>query len=246
MNGRLECRARFGTGIVLITGRLATGSYGCRRNGRAPSREASRRNIRRVHLEGPLLSRPCGRPYPAYGRHGGRRRSPADTDGADVRRCRPDRPRALRTETREPGKGIGRDPERTPFPWQSGPGAGFTTGQPWLRLGTDTPLSEQRDDPASMVSLYRALLALRRQHPALAEGRIDQVTAQGPVLSFRRIAEGERLAVLANTGSTPATAAAFPGEIVLSTRGDRLNERVAQTLALRADEAVILGLDTAD
>jgi alpha-glucosidase len=149
-------------------------------------------------------------------------------------------------ETREPGKGIGRDPERTPFPWQPGPGAGFTTGQPWLRLGTDTPLSVQRDDPASMVSLYRALLELRRRHPALAEGRIDHVTAQGPVLSFRRIAEGESLAVLANTDSTPTTAAAFPGEIALSTRGDRLKERVAETLALRADEAVILRLDTAD
>ena len=73
----------------------------------------------------------------------------------------------------------------------------------------------QRDDPASMVSLYRALLALRRRHAALAEGRIDQVAAQGPVLSFRRIAEGESLAVLANTGSTPTTAAAFPGEIAL-------------------------------
>jgi alpha-glucosidase len=149
-------------------------------------------------------------------------------------------------ETREPGKGIGRDPVRTPFPWQSRPGAGFTTGRPWLRLGTDTPLSVQRDDPTSMVSLYRALLALRRQHPALALGRVDCVTVQGSVLSFRRIADGESLAVLANIGSTPTTAAAVSGEITLSTRGDRLNEKVADTLALRADEAVILRLDTAD
>ncbi|HYZ23011.1 MAG TPA: alpha-amylase family glycosyl hydrolase, partial [Rhodopila sp.] len=67
-------------------------------------------------------------------------------------------------EKREPGKGRGRDPQRTPFPWELGPGAGFTTGRPWLRIGLDTPLSAQRDDPGSMVSLYRALLALRRRH----------------------------------------------------------------------------------
>ena len=148
-------------------------------------------------------------------------------------------------ETREPGKGMGRDPERTPFPWQPGPGAGFTTGRPWLRIGADTPLSVQRGDPDSMVSLYRALLVLRRRHSALAGGRIDQVTAQGPVLSFRRTAEGESLAVLANTASTSKTVAAFPGEIVLSTRGDRISERVGETLGLRSDEAVILRLDTA-
>ncbi|HET9005168.1 MAG TPA: alpha-amylase family glycosyl hydrolase, partial [Actinomycetes bacterium] len=31
--------------------------------------------------------------------------------------------------------GRGRDPERTPMPWEGGPGAGFTTGRPWLPLG---------------------------------------------------------------------------------------------------------------
>ncbi len=148
-------------------------------------------------------------------------------------------------ETREPGKGIGRDPERTPFPWQPGPGAGFTTGRPWLRLGSDMPLSVQRDDPQSMVSLYRALLALRRRHSALAGGRIDQVRVQGRVLSFRRTAEGEALAIFANTASTPATVAVPPSEIALSTRSDRNNERVGGTMALRSDEAVILRLGLA-
>jgi alpha-glucosidase len=145
-------------------------------------------------------------------------------------------------ETRQPGKGLGRDPVRTPFPWQPGPGAGFTTGTPWLRIGRDTPMSVQKDDPASMLSLYRALLALRRQHPALAVGAIDHVAAQGPVLSFRRQGEDGSFAVLANTGHTAATAASLPGMIVLSTHADRLGERVAGTLTLRADEAVILRL----
>ena len=53
-------------------------------------------------------------------------------------------------------------------------------------------------------------------HPVLAGGRIARVTGQGAVLSFRRIAEGESLAVLANAGSTPTTVAMFPGEILLS------------------------------
>ena len=33
--------------------------------------------------------------------------------------------------------GRGRDPERTPMPWDAGPGAGFTSGRPWLPVGEE-------------------------------------------------------------------------------------------------------------
>ncbi len=103
-------------------------------------------------------------------------------------------------ELREPGKGQGRDPERTPFPWKTGPGRGFTTCKPWLRVGLDTPLSEQRDDPTSMVSLYRALLSLRRQNSVLAVGWIGDIAATGPVLSYRRSGDdGVTFVILANS-----------------------------------------------
>src|SRR4029450_659157 len=62
--------------------------------------------------------------------------------------------------------GRGRDPERTPMPWDAGPGAGFTTGRPWLPVGeANLPrhVATQRDDPGSMLNLHRRLLRLRRQ-----------------------------------------------------------------------------------
>ena len=40
-------------------------------------------------------------------------------------------------ELREPGLGLGRDPQRTPMPWDGSPNAGFTTGEPWLPLNAD-------------------------------------------------------------------------------------------------------------
>ena len=144
-------------------------------------------------------------------------------------------------ELREPGKGLGRDGERTPFPWEVGPGAGFTTGNPWLPVGRDSPLSVQRDDAGSMLTLYRALLALRRQNPALSGGAIEDVCVQGSVLSFRRVAEAGRFAVFANTAASPATVDA-EGEAVLSTHAGRVGERVTVQLALRGDEAVVLRL----
>src|SRR5919205_1184553 len=40
-------------------------------------------------------------------------------------------------ERNVPGLGLGRDPARTPMPWDGRFGAGFTTGEPWLPLGAD-------------------------------------------------------------------------------------------------------------
>jgi alpha-glucosidase len=56
-----------------------------------------------------------------------------------------------------------RDPARTPLPWTAEPGAGFTTGVPWLPIG-DPPrdsVGAQREDPGSVLNLARDLIALR-------------------------------------------------------------------------------------
>jgi alpha-glucosidase len=60
--------------------------------------------------------------------------------------------------------GFGRDPVRTPVPWTAEPSGGFTSGEPWLPLGSDLGalnVVAQEGDPRSMLSLYRALLRAR-------------------------------------------------------------------------------------
>ena len=42
-------------------------------------------------------------------------------------------------ELREPGLALGRDPVRTPMPWDDSANAGFTKGTPWLPLHDDWP-----------------------------------------------------------------------------------------------------------
>ncbi len=147
-------------------------------------------------------------------------------------------------ELREPGRGLGRDPERTPFPWQSGAGAGFTSGQPWLPLGQDTPLGQQKGTPASMVSLYRALLDLRRRHPALVGGAVEAVAATGPVLCFRRVSTTGsttgNLAIFANTSHNACDITVPSGTVLLSTLPGRAGQKLAGATVLAADEAIIL------
>ena len=60
---------------------------------------------------------------------------------------------------------INRDQARTPMPWESSDGYGFTAAgvTPWLPFGDRNGLSvaDQRDDPSSVLSLTRALIALK-------------------------------------------------------------------------------------
>jgi alpha-glucosidase len=59
----------------------------------------------------------------------------------------------------------GRDRHRHPMQWDASPGGGFSTGEPWLPLVDPQrrSVAAQRDDPESMLSLVRALIALRRE-----------------------------------------------------------------------------------
>jgi len=149
-------------------------------------------------------------------------------------------------ELGDPGKGLGRDPERSPMQWDAGPGAGFTTGTPWLPLAKDyreVNVVAQLEDPASMLALYRRLLALRRATPALETGGYAPVPSAGDLLAYLRQSAERRLLVVLNLGHQPQTfATETSGEVLLSTHLDREGERISGTIRLRADEGLIIEL----
>jgi alpha-glucosidase len=153
-------------------------------------------------------------------------------------------------EKNVPGMGLGRDPERTPMQWDSSPNAGFTTGQPWLPLAADFPtynVAAERDDPASMLTLVRQLLALRRATPALSAGTYTDIPTGDPnVFAFLRTHEGQRMLVVLNFSHAPGTVRltgiGSTAGIALSTVPGRTGPADPTALALAADEGVILRL----
>ena len=150
-------------------------------------------------------------------------------------------------EQNVPGLGLGRDPERTPMQWDSRSQAGFTAGMPWLPVAADFPtvnVAMQRDDPGSLLTLYRRLLALRRQTAALAVGSYQTVPAEGDLLVYQREHAGQRLLIALNLGNQPLEMGNLKdeGRVVLSTHLDRQDEKVGRVLALRAAEGVIVAL----
>ncbi|WP_418149410.1 alpha-amylase family glycosyl hydrolase [Variovorax paradoxus] len=149
-------------------------------------------------------------------------------------------------EKNEPGKGLGRDPQRTPMQWSRAHMAGFTDGTPWLRLGGDWGMRNveaQLADPASMLQLYRKLIALRRKEPALHEGTHEQLHAGDDVLAYARASGTRRLIVLLNfsTSDTRIAAELLPREVVVlaSTHPERTGT-VAGELVLQPLEGVIV------
>jgi alpha-glucosidase len=131
--------------------------------------------------------------------------------------------------------------------WSKAPRAGFSTALPWLPVADDFPavnVEAERDEPDSMLSLYRALIDLRRREPALAVGDYAPIASDGPVLAYLREREGRCYLIALNfsreTARLMLPKAPGSGEIVLSSHLDRAGESVAAALRLRPDEGVIV------
>ena len=151
-------------------------------------------------------------------------------------------------ERNEPGLGLGRDPARTPMPWNDLSNAGFSAGVPWLPLNPDFAvrnLAGLAGDTRSILALYGRLIALRRQRPALHSGAYIAIHTEGDVLAFERRHELDAALLIAlNLGSLPQQmplpAHAGKARLLLSTELDRDGEAIEGGLNLRPCEGLIV------
>ncbi|MBU1660964.1 MAG: DUF3459 domain-containing protein [Chloroflexi bacterium] len=143
-----------------------------------------------------------------------------------------------------------RDVCRTPMQWDDSPQAGFSDAEPWLPVAADFAtcnVAAMWRDPASMLNLYRGLLALRKSSPALQWGSYAPVDCvpencfvylraaegQGVLVALNFSAE-EQVLDLSNLGS---------GRIAHSTHLDREGAADLSNLSLRANEGLLIDLD---
>lgn len=94
-----------------------------------------------------------------------------------------------------------RDNARTPMQWSSDENAGFTTGKPWLgvnRNHTHINVAAQKNDPHSIRSFYKTLIALRAQSDVLKYGEFRLVAAARHLMVYDRVQDGKSMRVLLN------------------------------------------------
>ena len=152
-------------------------------------------------------------------------------------------------EKNVPGLGLGRDPERTPMQWNGEECAGFTTGKPWLpitELSKTIHVAAERDDPKSILTLYRRLIELRRVEPALSVGEFAPLPANGDLMAYVRKTAERRLLIVLNLGPKPQSFELSDlqcrATLLLSTHLNRGREKLGNNLDLRGDEGVIIEL----
>jgi oligo-1,6-glucosidase len=104
-----------------------------------------------------------------------------------------------------------RDNARVPMPWDASPAGGFTTGRPWLDvhpLASTVNAAAQIDDPHSVFSHYRRLVALRHTEPCVVHGTFRMLLADHEQLyCFERVLGDRRLLVTANLSSSAGVVA---------------------------------------
>ena len=152
-------------------------------------------------------------------------------------------------EATVPGRGLGRDPQRTPMQWDRSPTAGFSTGEPWLPLPADAgeqSVEAQQGDPGSMLTLYRSLLELRRAEPALSIGSYAPLPATGSLLAYVREEGGRRIGVVLNLAAEPA-AWSVPmelavEEVLLTASGRPLEPPLSGEVLIPGDEALVFAI----
>jgi alpha-glucosidase len=108
----------------------------------------------------------------------------------------------------------------------------------------------ERDQPTSMLTLFRRLTELRRTLPALSIGTQDSVDAgSDDVFAFVRQHNDQRLLIILNFGTTAQrhdlTLAGTTATLLCSTQLDRDGQVDLAALDLRPDEGLLLHLDEA-
>ena len=100
---------------------------------------------------------------------------------------------------------LNRDNARTPVQWDASRHGGFTTGAPWIAVNPNTShvnAAEQVDNPDSVFSFYRKVIALRHSEPVVADGDFTMLLPDDEhVYAFRRSLLGPVSA--SGTGATP-------------------------------------------
>jgi oligo-1,6-glucosidase len=141
-----------------------------------------------------------------------------------------------------------RDNARTPMHWDDSAYAGFSTGTPWMAVNPnyrEINAAAQVDDPSSVFSHYKRLIALRHELPVVSRGDFRMLLPNDEnIYAFMRRLGDVELMVLANF-SGEAVRAELPdmeawadSELVVSNYPD-VAAAPAGRVALRAWEAVV-------
>src|SRR5579884_110226 len=145
-----------------------------------------------------------------------------------------------------------RDPVRSPMQWDSSVNAGFCPAgvKPWLPVALDYQtfhVAAEQQDPRSLLTLTRALLALRRSHAALTLGSYQSIEQESPTCFVYQRQYADQLCLVALNFSEQDQVVTLPGQgqgrVLLSTHLDREGLVPFSEIHLRGNEGLLLEVE---
>ena len=146
-----------------------------------------------------------------------------------------------------------RDNARTPMQWDASAQAGFTTGEPWIKVNPNYPainVAQAVADPDSVFHYYRSLIQLRKANPLVVYGAYDLLLPDDEeIYAFTRTLGDDRLLVILNFSKNtpvfelPASLYHVSNELLISNYPVDIN-RSMERLQLRPYEARVYQLWT--
>ena len=95
-----------------------------------------------------------------------------------------------------------RDNARTPLQWSDNPQAGFTTGEPWIKVNPnykEINAKQSVEDPNSIYHYYRKLIQLRKQYPIIVYGDYQLLLPEHEqIFAYFRTYKDQKLLVITN------------------------------------------------
>lgn len=101
-----------------------------------------------------------------------------------------------------------RDNSRTPMQWDGSENAGFTSGDPWMKINpnhSEINVADQWEDESSILHHYRELIRLKKTYDIFTYGSYDLVDEDNTsIYAYTRTLENDQALIVANL--TPKTA----------------------------------------
>lgn len=96
----------------------------------------------------------------------------------------------------------GRDKARTPMQWNDSKYAGFSSIKPWISVHsnyTQVNVEKELSDKNSLLNLYRTIIRIRKQQPALLYGDISFLNPNTPgILAYQRVYKEDTVFIFLN------------------------------------------------
>jgi glycosidase len=139
-----------------------------------------------------------------------------------------------------------RDKSRTPMQWDQKAFGGFSSTEPWIRLGPsyeEINVQTLQGKDGSLLEYYRQLIRLRSQYPALHAGHYKQLELIGKVIIYTLHCQDQQALILLNYGDTAAQVnieeqLEGAGKLLLSSRPEVLHSPVHRKNLLPYEAAI--------